>query len=114
MYILKCRVTYRATMSMQHAQQRYNSVKFRNVTSVKKFPAQGRLFSFDEDDEEDAVEKEVEDSGAGDTKKSYEDRIEEKGREIAAIIQKIAKPFPGSSLSVVWGYLNKTLRLKRR
>jgi len=42
------------------------------------------------------VEKDVEDSGAGDTKKSYEDRMEEKG-EIAAIIQQIAKPFPGSS-----------------
>jgi hypothetical protein len=110
-------ITYRATMSMQHAHKDYNSVKFRNVTSVKKFPAQGLLFSFDEDeeeDEEDAVEKEVEDSGAGDTKKSYKDRIEEKGREIAAIIQKIAKPFPGSSLSVVWGYLNNDAETEKK
>eukprot|EP00985_Skeletonema_marinoi_P028897 scaffold26240_cov180-Skeletonema_marinoi.AAC.1 len=52
------------------------------------------------EDEEDAVEKDVEDSGAGDTKKSYEDRMEEKG-EIAAIIQQIAKPFPAATDEIV-------------
>eukprot|EP00984_Skeletonema_dohrnii_P030950 scaffold22858_cov83-Skeletonema_dohrnii-CCMP3373.AAC.1 len=52
------------------------SLKPRNINSPKNFAAQGILFSFDEyeeEDEEDAVEKDVEDSGAGDTKKSYED-----------------------------------------
>ena len=93
------------------------SVKLRNINSLKKFAAQGILFSFDEyeeEDEEDAVEKDVEDSGAGDTKKSYEDRMEEKGREIAAIIQQIAKPFPGSSISVVWGYLNNDAETEKK
>ena len=68
---------------------------------------------YEEEDEEDAVEKDVEDSGAGDTKKSYEDRMEEKG-EIAAIIQQIAKPFPGSSISVVWGYLNNDAETEKK
>jgi len=93
------------------------SVKLRNINSLKKFAAQGILFSFDEyeeEDEEDAVEKDVEDSGAGDTKKPYEDRMEEKGREIAAIIQQIAKPFPGSSISVVWGYLNNDAETEKK
>jgi len=93
------------------------SVKLRNINSLKKFAAQGILFSFDEyeeEDEEDAVEKDVEDSGAGDTKKSYEDRMEEKGREIAAIIQQIAKPFPGSSISFVWGYLNNDAETEKK
>eukprot|EP00984_Skeletonema_dohrnii_P018639 scaffold8740_cov172-Skeletonema_dohrnii-CCMP3373.AAC.1 len=88
------------------------SVKLRNINSPKKFAAQGILFSFDEyeeEDEESAVEKDVEDSGAGDTKKSYEDRMEEKGREIAAIIQQIAKPFP-----VVWGYLNNDAETEKK
>lgn len=60
------------------------------------------------------MEKDVEDSGAGDTKKSYEDRMEEKGREITAIIQQIAKPFPGSSISVVWGYLNNDAETEKK
>mmetsp|Transcript_3436 Transcript_3436/g.5118 ORF Transcript_3436/g.5118 Transcript_3436/m.5118 type:complete len:220 (-) Transcript_3436:908-1567(-) len=93
------------------------SLKPRNINSPKNFAAQGILFSFDEyeeEDEEDAVEKDVEDSGAGDTKKSYEDRMEEKGREIAGIIQQIAKPFPGSSISVVWGHLNNDAETEKK
>ena len=91
------------------------SVKKRNINSPKNFAAQGILFSLDEyeeEDEEAAVEKDVEDSGAGDTR--LEDRMEEKGREIAGIIQQIAKPFPGSSISVVWGHLNNDTETEKK
>mmetsp|Transcript_9168 Transcript_9168/g.18431 ORF Transcript_9168/g.18431 Transcript_9168/m.18431 type:complete len:107 (+) Transcript_9168:563-883(+) len=44
----------------------------------------------------------------------HEDRMEEKGREIAAIIQQIAKPIPGSSISVVWGYLNNDAETEKK
>eukprot|EP00985_Skeletonema_marinoi_P017714 scaffold9779_cov79-Skeletonema_marinoi.AAC.1 len=70
------------------------------------------LFSIGIEEDEDAVEKEVEDSG--DTKKSYEDKIVEKGHEVAATLQATAKPYPGSSLSIEYGYCNNDAETEKK
>jgi hypothetical protein len=92
------------------------SVKLRNPKSEKTFPAQGLLFHItkddDDDDEEKEEEEEVEDNG--DNKKSYEDKIAEKGCKIAAVIQENATPYKDTTLSVTYGYCKNDTETEKK